>query len=505
MVSLLEGGEVSNEQIDQTHLRGVEMLRHLPVSVCQFDINGTIMHQNPEALHVFGSPPDESAAAGEGGKRSRPGTTTTTSDGSPSDEELGAGKRLRSGRTSCHFRDRFVDPEMGRRVFQEVAGKGKDYCVEAEQYTKHGPRWTSIKVRRSRDPVTECPVILYSARDITDVVHAKKEADEANAKKSEFLAVMAHEIRTPLHQLIGFIDLLSDTDLNSEQGGFVKQLQSSGQSLMAIINDLLDYTKLEAGKMELETIPFDVQGVVDGCVSAISARAEPKGLVLSTNIAEGVQVQVFGDPNRLRQILLNLLNNAVKFTNSGSIQASVLAITKTVHDQQLHDSGKHQQQNQQHSAAFLRFEVQDSGIGIGEDHQRQIFRTFQQANASVARNYGGTGLGLAICERLTHLMGGRIGVQSRIGEGSKFWFELPFEDGSKKCESHSSSQMEVGKEYSLAGLKVLVAEDNKVNQKVVAAMLKRLGHSVSVAENGQEALDLLQTEKFDLVLMDVQM
>jgi len=149
--------------------------------------------------------------------------------------------------------------------------------------------------------------------------------------------------------------------------------------------------------------------------------------------------------------------------------------------------------------------VQDSGIGIGEDHHRQIFGTFQQANASVARNYGGTGLGLAICERLAHLMGGRIGVQSQIGEGSKFWFELPFEDVSKNCESHSSSQMEVGKEYSLTGLKVLVAEDNKVNQKVVAAMLKRIGHWVSVAENGQEALDLLQTEKFDLVLMDVQM
>jgi len=383
----------------------------------------------------------------------------------------------------CRFKTLFVDQDLAQKVFQEVAA-GHDYSLEAQLQTVDGPRWSSVEVRQARDPVTGKPSILCSTRDITDLIEAKKEADEANARKSEFIAVMAHEIRTPLHQVTGFIDLLSHTKLDNDQRGYVSLLQNSCNSLMAVINDLLDYTKLEAGKMDLESIPFEPKAVVEGSVESISSQAEKKGLYLSTSITPGIPVKVIGDPNRLRQILLNLLNNAVKFTSTGSIK--VFVSSRATPDGQV----------------VIRFEVEDTGIGIGKSRQAQIFRTNDQADESISRNYGGTGLGLTICERLVQVMKGSIGVESEVGKGSKFWFEVPFSDAKRfqKAEEDKTDN-----EKHPVGLNVLVADDNKVNQKVASAMLKRLGHHVTVVENGEKAVQKLESSKFDLVLMDIQM
>jgi signal transduction histidine kinase/ActR/RegA family two-component response regulator len=328
--------------------------------------------------------------------------------------------------------------------------------------------------------------ILYCTRDITDVIEAKKLADQASVQKTDFIAVMAHEIRTPLHQVIGCIELLGETTLNQEQSGFVNLMQNSAFSLMAIINDLLDYTKIEAGKMELESIPFEARGVCDGILADMEGKATEKGLRLEKSASADIPLKVVGDPNRLRQILLNLVNNAVKFTSQGTITLSVSRKAET------DEKGR----------SILRFAVSDTGIGISSDHQKHIFVKYKQADPSVARHYGGSGLGLAICTSLVRLMGGSIGVESEVGKGSTFWFEAPFE---KPADLKLKGEGKADPEDTVYGLSVLVAEDNKVNQKVVSAMLRRLGHKVTIAANGQIALDLLEQGDFDVILMDVQM
>jgi signal transduction histidine kinase len=328
--------------------------------------------------------------------------------------------------------------------------------------------------------------ILYCTRDITDVIEAKKQADKASSQKSDFIAVMAHEIRTPLHQVIGCVELLEHTTLSQEQSGLIKTMQNSAFSLMAIINDLLDYTKIEAGKMELESIPFEARGVCVGTLTDMEGKAAEKGLRLENSGSADIPLKVVGDPNRLRQILLNLVNNAVKFTSQGTITLSVSRKAET------DEKGR----------IILRFAVSDTGIGISTDHQKHIFGKYQQADSSVARNYGGSGLGLAICTSLVRLMGGSIGVESEVGKGSTFWFEAPFE---KPAALKLKSERKVDPEDTLCGLSILVAEDNKVNQKVVSAMLKRLGHTVTIAANGEIAVDLLEQGDFDVILMDVQM
>eukprot|EP00977_Amphora_coffeiformis_P001170 scaffold244_cov172-Amphora_coffeaeformis.AAC.23 len=438
---------ISEQDIDKTALRRVVMFQHLPLAMVQFDSSGEVMDQNPEAVAVFGV----------------------------------------SQCTGPSFVERFVDMREGKSLLATILSSDGFCCMDTKLYTRVGElRWFSIKAGHSKDPITARSVIIYSARDITDVVLAKQEADRINLEKSEFLAVMAHEIRTPLHHVIGFAELLGQTSLTQQQAEYVKFLETSSHGLMTVINDALDYTKLEAGKMKLESIRFEVQDLVAGVASAILPKAESKGLSIKHYACREVPNQVVGDPTRLRQILLNLLHNAVKFTKKGEILLDV----KRLEDD--HD-GRY----------TLRFEVSDDGIGIKEDHIDQIFCKYGQAEASTARNFGGTGLGLAICKLLVEAMGGKIGVFSEVGEGSTFWFELPYERSSALTESPSLEEFNQIAESSK--LHVLIAEDNKVNQKLAAALLKRLGHKSTIANNGLQAIHKLEQNEFDLVLMDVQM
>jgi CheY-like chemotaxis protein len=263
-------------------------------------------------------------------------------------------------------------------------------------------------------------------------------------------------------------------------------VQNSTSMLMSIVNDLLDYSKLECGQMQVEMVSFALDGVVQGCLSAVKPEADRKTLALNSQLPDCATLpsKLVGDPNRLRQILLNLLSNAVKFTERGSITVTISVVEA------------------RETSRRLRFEVIDTGMGIKESEQERLFEKYTQANSSVARNFGGTGLGLAICKGLTDLMGGCIGLKSAAGKGSTFYFEIPF---NLATTLRSHSKVDLQSMSMVSDLNVLVVEDNRVNQKVMRSMLERLGHNVTLAENGVVALDEVRQTNFDVVLMDVQM
>lgn len=332
--------------------------------------------------------------------------------------------------------------------------------------------------------------ITLLERELAHERDARAIAEAASKSKSELLATVSHEVRTPLGAIISMADLLLRTPLDPQQRRYAETLQQSGRALLAVLNEVLDYSKLEAGRFDLEVVPFDALGLMDSVEAELAARAEEKGLAAQVDLADGFPRRLCGDPVRIRQILNNLIDNALKFTEHGSVHVRA-------------------GYGRDGEWMVLRFEVCDTGIGLTQEQVSRLFEPYAQADSSVAVTYGGTGLGLSIARRLAKLMGGDLGCESAPDTGSMFWFTVRVRNASV-CGGEppaTQSGLSSGAPAPLGPLKghILIVEDNDVNQMLIAAYLDQFGLSYDTAVNGQEAVRMVQDKHYDVVLMDIMM
>ncbi len=320
------------------------------------------------------------------------------------------------------------------------------------------------------------------------VLERTAQLEAASKAKSIFLANMSHEIRTPMNAIIGLTHLLRQTPLTAKQAGWLDKAADAAQHLLGILNDILDFSKIEAGKMALTVAEFNLNAIIDQAFGLVAEEAEAKGLHLVRDVDPDLPPRFLGDAQRLGQVLANFVGNAVKFTEMGRITLSVRPEADVA------------------DAPRLRFEVSDTGIGLDVTQCSRLFEAFEQADSSTTRKYGGTGLGLAISKHLVELMGGEIGVESRLGEGSRFWFAVPLARSLSQCRDEAPpASAQPSAPLALAGKHVLLAEDNLINQEVAMMLLEDAGLRVDTVDNGAEALNRAREHDYDLILMDVQM